>query len=106
VVHGGHPDRPSQIWLLRQHAAADRQGVSEAYREFLVASGLGLLIGDGKLDYSTERILETYYAFAINKSFTFRRLSTHRKSRLQRRPRTRLYRLMPFARRVLNKALS
>jgi len=46
-------------------------GLSSAHRDFLAAGGLGLLIGDGKLNYSSERILETYYAFAVNKSFTF-----------------------------------
>jgi hypothetical protein len=31
---------------------------------------LGLLIGDGQLNYRTERILETYCAYAIDKNFT------------------------------------
>jgi hypothetical protein len=34
----------------------------EVHREFPAAGGLSLLIGDGKLDYSTGRILETDYA--------------------------------------------
>jgi high affinity Mn2+ porin len=46
-------------------------GLSSAHRDFLAAGGLGLLIGDGRLNYSHERILETYYAFAIDKNFTF-----------------------------------
>jgi high affinity Mn2+ porin len=46
-------------------------GLSSAHRDFLAAGGLGLLIGDGRLNYSPERILETYYALAINKHFTF-----------------------------------
>jgi high affinity Mn2+ porin len=46
-------------------------GLSAAHRDFLAAGGIGLLIGDGRLNYSTERILETYYAFAIDKNFTF-----------------------------------
>jgi high affinity Mn2+ porin len=46
-------------------------GLSSAHRDFLAAGGLGLLIGDGRLNYSNERILETYYAFAIDKNFTF-----------------------------------
>jgi high affinity Mn2+ porin len=29
-----------------------------------------LLIGDGRLNDSNERILETYYAYAIDKNFT------------------------------------
>jgi high affinity Mn2+ porin len=46
-------------------------GLSGAHRDFLAAGGIGLLIGDGRLNYSNERILETYYAFAIDKNFTF-----------------------------------
>jgi high affinity Mn2+ porin len=46
-------------------------GLSSAHRDFLAAGGLGLLIGDGRLNYRPEQILETYYAFAIDKHFTF-----------------------------------
>jgi high affinity Mn2+ porin len=46
-------------------------GLSSTHRDFLAAGGLGLLIGDGQLNYRTERILETYYAYAIDKNFTF-----------------------------------
>jgi high affinity Mn2+ porin len=45
-------------------------GLSAAHRNFLAAGGLGLLIGDGRLNYGTERILETYYAYVIDKNFT------------------------------------
>jgi high affinity Mn2+ porin len=45
-------------------------GLSSAHRDFLAAGGLGLLIGDGQLNYSPERILETYYAFAVGNGFT------------------------------------
>ena len=37
---------------------------------WLAAGGLGLLIGDGQLNYGTERILETYYAYAVDKNLT------------------------------------
>ena len=46
-------------------------GLSSAHRDFLAAGGLGLLIGDGRLNYRPEQILETYYALAIDKNFTF-----------------------------------
>lgn len=46
-------------------------GLSAAHRDFLAAGGNGLLIGDGRLNYGTERILETFYAYAINTNFTF-----------------------------------
>ena len=45
-------------------------GLSSAHRDFLAAGGVGLLIGDGRLNYGTERIFETYYAFSIDKNFT------------------------------------
>ncbi len=38
-------------------------GLSAAHRDFLAAGGLGLLIGDGRLNYSQERIFEAYYAY-------------------------------------------
>lgn len=46
-------------------------GLSHAHRDFLAAGGRGLLIGDGRLNYGTERILETYYALFLSKAFTF-----------------------------------
>jgi high affinity Mn2+ porin len=44
--------------------------LSRDHRDFIAAGGLGPLIGDGQLNYRRERILETYYAFAINKALT------------------------------------
>ncbi|MGY8665646.1 carbohydrate porin [Bradyrhizobium sp. UFLA05-109] len=41
-------------------------GLSAAHRDFLAAGGTGLLIGDGQLNYSPERILEAYYAWKLN----------------------------------------
>jgi high affinity Mn2+ porin len=45
-------------------------GLSRDHRDFIAAGGLGPLIGDGRLNYSLERILETYYAFALTKAVT------------------------------------
>jgi len=45
--------------------------LSRDHRDFLAAGGLGPLIGDGRLNYQPERVLEAYYAFALNKAFTF-----------------------------------
>ena len=45
-------------------------GLSSAHRDFLAAGGLGLLIGDGRLNYRNERVFETYYAYSIDKNFT------------------------------------
>jgi high affinity Mn2+ porin len=46
-------------------------GLANAHRDFFAAGGTGLLIGDGRLNYRAERILETYYAYAIDDKFTF-----------------------------------
>ncbi|MGB8402265.1 carbohydrate porin [Bradyrhizobium sp.] len=44
--------------------------LSRDHRDFLAAGGLGPLIGDGALNYRRERVLETYYAFALDKQLT------------------------------------
>jgi high affinity Mn2+ porin len=44
--------------------------LSRDHRDFIAAGGLGPLIGDGMLNYRRERVLETYYALALNKAFT------------------------------------
>ena len=44
--------------------------LSQDHRDFIAAGGLGILIGDGQLNYRKERILETYYAYALNKQLT------------------------------------
>jgi high affinity Mn2+ porin len=44
--------------------------LSKDHRDFIAAGGLGILIGDGALNYRRERILETYYAYALNKQIT------------------------------------
>jgi high affinity Mn2+ porin len=45
-------------------------GLSNAHRDFLAAGGIGLLIGDGQLNYRPEQILEAYYAYALGHGFT------------------------------------
>src|SRR3954468_9249363 len=44
--------------------------LSRDHRDFIAAGGLGILIGDGALNYRRERILEAYYAYALNKQIT------------------------------------
>ena len=44
--------------------------LSADHRAFIAASGLGILIGDGALNYHRERILETYYSLALLKKTT------------------------------------
>ena len=45
-------------------------GLSDAHRDYLAAGGIGLIIGDGRLTYSPERIFETYYAYSVRKGVT------------------------------------
>lgn len=66
-IKGSHWGRPADTIGL----GAAVNGLSGAHRDFLAAGGNGLLIGDGRLNYGTERILETYYALALSKAFTF-----------------------------------
>lgn len=66
-VKGSYWGRPTDTFAL----GGAINGLSAAHRDFLAAGGKGLLIGDGRLNYDNERILETYYAVALNKAFTF-----------------------------------
>jgi high affinity Mn2+ porin len=44
--------------------AAVVNGIGAVHRQFLAAGGLGITVGDGKLDYGEEEILEAYYSIA------------------------------------------
>ena len=43
------------------------EGLSPVARAYFAADGLGILIGDGQLNYRPEQILEAYYAYSLNK---------------------------------------
>ena len=40
---------------------AVEQGIAQAHRDYLADGGLGFLLGDGRLNYGPEQIVETYY---------------------------------------------
>jgi high affinity Mn2+ porin len=40
------------------------EGLSAVSRHYFAAGGTGILIGDGKLNYQPEMVVETYYAFS------------------------------------------
>jgi len=42
-------------------------GLSAGQRAYFAAGGIGILIGDGALNYRPEKILETYYSYSLNK---------------------------------------
>lgn len=58
-LKGGGWKRPDDV--VGVGIAVD--GLSPEQRDYLVAGGTGLIIGDGALRYRPEQILETYYAF-------------------------------------------
>jgi high affinity Mn2+ porin len=39
--------------------------LSDSHRNYLAAGGQGAFLGDGKLNYGTERVFETYYRWAL-----------------------------------------
>ena len=42
------------------------EGLSPEARAYFAAGGLGILIGDGRLKYRNEKIMEAYYAYSLN----------------------------------------
>jgi carbohydrate-selective porin OprB len=40
-------------------------GISRSHREYLALGGLGFVLGDGRLNYAPEKIVESYYNFPI-----------------------------------------
>ncbi len=56
-VSGRHWLRPAD----RFGAAVAVEGLSDPHRDYLAAGGLGFLLGDGRLNYGPEQILELYY---------------------------------------------
>lgn len=45
-------------------------GIGKPFRQYLEAGGLGTFIGDGRLNYQPESILETYYNLSVAKATT------------------------------------
>lgn len=50
--------------------AGIRNGLSQAHRDYLAAGGVGVFIGDGRLSYRPEDIVEAYYNVRVSKSTT------------------------------------
>ena len=64
-VGGAKWGRPDDTWGL----AGVLNQISSAHQAYLNAGGLGILIGDGRLpSASTEKIIETYYNYALTAS--------------------------------------
>ncbi|RJF75887.1 carbohydrate porin [Rhodopseudomonas palustris] len=65
-IRGARWGRPDDVIGI----AGASNGLSRDHRDFIAAGGLGPLIGDGALTYRRERVLETYYAYAITAAWT------------------------------------
>ncbi len=65
-IKGSHWQRPDDTVGL----GGAVNGLSAAHSDYLAAGGTGLLIGDGRLNYRTERILEAYYAYSVIRNVT------------------------------------
>jgi high affinity Mn2+ porin len=63
-IKGEAWNRPDDTFGL----AGVTNGISHVEQEFFDAGGLGILAGDGKLNYGWEKIAETYYDFAVWKT--------------------------------------
>jgi hypothetical protein len=54
-------------------------GLSRSHRDYLAAGGSGFFLGDGRLNYATERIFETFYSIGLGRrlalSFGYQRIS-------------------------------
>ena len=46
-------------------------GLSRAHRNYLADGGLGFFLGDGRLNYGSERIAETYYSLNVARAVWF-----------------------------------
>jgi high affinity Mn2+ porin len=59
-------------WRRREDTAGVAvivNGISAVHRQYIAAGGLGVLVGDGALDYRSERIVEAYYHWKIAKHY-------------------------------------
>ena len=66
ALAGGGWSRPQD----RVGVALAANGLSPDHRTYLAAGGLGFMLGDGRLNYGQERILETDYALALGRFVT------------------------------------
>jgi hypothetical protein len=67
VVKGEGWGRPQD----RLGVAAYLNGLSSAHRSYLGDGGLGFFLGDGRLNYGAERILEAYYSLNVMRAAWF-----------------------------------
>jgi high affinity Mn2+ porin len=60
-----------KFWKRKDDAlgiATVASGLSAPHREYLKDGGKGFMLGDGNLNYEWEKLIETYYSFALMKN--------------------------------------
>jgi hypothetical protein len=62
-IKGTKWKRPNDVWGI----AGVVNGLSKDHKDFLAAGGYGFIIGDGKLNYGRESIIETFYNAKLTK---------------------------------------
>ena len=65
-VSGKRWGRPDDTWAI----AGVVNAISQEQRQFLEEGGLGIIVGDGHLNYAPEMIFETYYAIKLTQYLT------------------------------------
>ena len=63
-ISGARWRRPTDRFAF----ALVQNDLSAAHKDYLAAGGLGFIIGDGKLNYGSEQILESYYTVQFSKA--------------------------------------
>jgi high affinity Mn2+ porin len=63
-LKGARWNRPSDTVGL----AGVMSGLSKDHRDYLAAGGLGFELGDGRLNYAPEEVIETYYSVVLTKN--------------------------------------
>jgi high affinity Mn2+ porin len=66
-IKGGGWHRPNDVLGV----AVVSNGLAGAARDYFAAGGIGILIGDGQLNYGREQIAEAYYAVQIQPNVSF-----------------------------------
>lgn len=46
-------------------------GINQDHRDYLAAGGYGFMVGDGRLHYAPEQVVDAYYAFALGRYGSF-----------------------------------
>ncbi|MGY2046889.1 carbohydrate porin [Methylobacterium sp. JK268] len=65
-IKGALWDRPTDTIGI----GAAMNAISPSHRAFFANGGVGLVIGDGRLNYASERAVEVYYALSLAKAIT------------------------------------